>query len=33
MKECITKATEKLEWMGWSKESIKGIGGSRCHSV
>lgn len=28
MVECINKAVEKLEWMGWSKESIKGIGKS-----
>lgn len=26
MRECINKAVEKLEWMGWKKESIKGIG-------
>lgn len=26
MTECITKAVEKLEWMGWSKDSVKGIG-------
>jgi hypothetical protein len=27
MVECINKAVEKLEWMGWKRESIKGIGG------
>ncbi|WVN85016.1 glycerol kinase [Cryptococcus depauperatus CBS 7841] len=26
MKECINGAVEKLEWMGWSRNSIKGIG-------
>ncbi|WVQ96697.1 glycerol kinase [Kwoniella sp. CBS 9459] len=26
MTECINKAVEKLEWMGWSRKSIKGIG-------
>ena len=26
MRECIVTAIEKLEWMGWSKDSIKGIG-------
>lgn len=26
MNECITKAVEKLEWMGWSRNSVKGIG-------
>ena len=26
MRECINTAVEKLEWMGWAKESIKGIG-------
>lgn len=26
MKECIAKAVEQLEWMGWSKDSVKGIG-------
>lgn len=26
MKECIAKAVEKLEWMGWAKDSVKGIG-------
>ncbi|KIR29819.1 glycerol kinase [Cryptococcus deuterogattii LA55] len=25
MNECITKAVEKLEWMGWSRNSVKGI--------
>lgn len=25
-RECIVKAVEKLEEMGWSKESVKGIG-------
>lgn len=35
MKECITKAVEKLEWMGWSKDSVKGIGkfSSTSHDV
>lgn len=28
MVECINKAVEKLEWMGWKKDSIKGIGKS-----
>jgi glycerol kinase len=27
MRECMRKAVEKLEWMGWAKESVKGIGG------
>jgi ribulose kinase len=26
MRECMTKAVENLEWMGYSKDSIKGIG-------
>nr|XP_019012769.1 glycerol kinase [Kwoniella pini CBS 10737]OCF51550.1 glycerol kinase [Kwoniella pini CBS 10737] len=26
MTECINKSVEKLEWMGWSRKSIKGIG-------
>ncbi|KAK4684182.1 glycerol kinase, partial [Tremellales sp. Uapishka_1] len=26
VKECMVKATEKLEWMGWKPTSIKGIG-------
>jgi hypothetical protein len=26
MKECIIKAVEKLEWMGWHRDSVKGIG-------
>lgn len=26
MRECIAKAVEKLEFMGWSKDSIKGFG-------
>lgn len=26
MKECISKAVEQLEWMGWHRDSIKGIG-------
>ncbi|WWC88563.1 glycerol kinase [Kwoniella dendrophila CBS 6074] len=26
MTECINKAVEKLEWMGWSRKSVKGIG-------
>jgi len=25
----MRKAIEKLEWMGWAKESVKGIGTSR----
>lgn len=32
MKECINQAVEKLEWMGWHRDSVKGIGGSRRHS-
>jgi glycerol kinase len=28
MKECMSKVVENLEWMGWSKDSIKGIGKS-----
>lgn len=31
MKECLVKAMEKLEWMGWTKDSVKGIG--RCFSL
>jgi hypothetical protein len=27
MVECINVAMEKLEWMGWAKSSVKGIGG------
>lgn len=26
MRECMSKVVENLEWMGWKKESIKGIG-------
>jgi glycerol kinase len=26
MVECINIAMEKLEWMGWAKTSVKGIG-------
>lgn len=26
MNECITRAVEQLEWMGWHRDSIKGIG-------
>ncbi|RSH89383.1 Glycerol kinase [Saitozyma podzolica] len=26
MKECINQAVEKLEWMGWHRDSVKGIG-------
>lgn len=26
MNECIIRAVEKLEWMGWSRNSVKGIG-------
>lgn len=26
MVECINKAVEKLEWMGWKRDSVKGIG-------
>ena len=26
MIDCINTAVEKLEWMGWAKSSIKGIG-------
>jgi glycerol kinase len=26
MSECITRAVEQLEWMGWHRDSIKGIG-------
>ncbi|WVQ73188.1 glycerol kinase [Cryptococcus sp. DSM 104548] len=26
MNECIIRAVEKLEWMGWSRNSLKGIG-------
>jgi len=26
MVDCINTAVEKLEWMGWDKDSIKGIG-------
>jgi glycerol kinase len=32
MKECINQAVEKLEWMGWHRDSVKGIGGSRQDS-
>ncbi len=28
MVECINIAMEKLEWMGWAKSSVKGIGES-----
>ena len=28
MRECMSKVVENLEWMGWKKESIKGIGTS-----
>jgi hypothetical protein len=28
MRECMTKVCENLEWMGYSKDSIKGIGTS-----
>jgi len=28
MRECMNKVVENLEWMGYSRESIKGIGGS-----
>lgn len=26
MVDCINTAMEKLEWMGWAKSSVKGIG-------
>ena len=26
MRECMRKSVENLEWMGYSKDSIKGIG-------
>lgn len=29
----MTKVCENLEWMGWKKESIKGIGESNARSA
>jgi glycerol kinase len=32
MRECINRAVEKLEWMGWEKSSVKGIGRHLSHN-